>query len=268
MISYVAYFAIFYGSILFLVSVVLIILLKIPLQKLTDLLESVFHFRTVRNLENRYIIINVCNDKFELSKTVWSRIPFIIALGMCLLVIILVFIEGCIFSARHVYAKKQCSDRIPNCYLFKARFTSLEPFYQYVCEGDHPVIPANMSANYAVCYGFVLPDQTSIDLLNQLGVCTGILQLVDYIYPLAYRWGRRKSGRAVLLTTVIVLIATEIFVLAHEWNISFMTIVLLTLAEVLIGTILYLQYRKVKYPINDDRVGTYIPLDSCNSDDA
>ena len=268
MISYGAYFGIFYGFIFFIVFLGLFILVKLPLRRLTDLLESVFHFRPVRNLENRYIIINVCNDKFELSKTIWSRFPFIVVLGMCLLVIILVFIEGCIFSARHVYAKKLCSDRIPNCYLFRSRFTSFEPFDQYVCQGDQPVIPANISANYAICYGFVLPDQTSIDLLNQLGVCTGILQLVDYVYPLAYRWGRHKAGRAFLLLMLVGLISGQILIFAHEWNISFMTVVLFTLIEVLIGTILYLQYRKVKHPINDNRVGSYMELDSCNTDEA
>lgn len=268
MISYGAYFAIFYGSIVFLVTAGLIILLKLPLKRLVDLLESVFHFRPTRNLSNKYIVIDVCHDKFELSGTIWSRIPFIVAIGMCLLVIILVFIEGCIFSSRHVYSNKLCSDRIPNCYLFKKRFASFEPVYRYECEPDKPVIPQNMTGSYAICYGFVLPDQTSIDVLNQLGVCTGILQLVDSIYPLAYRWCRRKSGRAALLTLLFSLIVIEIIVFSHEVNISFMTVVLLTLTQVLIGTILYLHYRKVKYPVNDHRVGSYIELDSCNAEDA
>ena len=238
------------------------ILFKVPVEILSNMLESVFHFRRIRDIQGKLIVIDVCNDNFKLSQTIRSRFPFVIALGTCLLVSILVFVEGCIFSSRHVYGTKSCSDRIPNCYLFKSRFSSFEPFTEYVCEPDHPVLPNNGTAEFAVCYGFVLPDQTAIDFLNQLGVCTGILSLIDSIYPLVYRAGRKKWGRACLLFLLLTLIIIEILVLSHEINISFITIILITLAEVLMLTVLYLHYRKSRNTIDLDQVGTYIPLDS------
>ena len=260
MLSYPAYVAIFYGSTFGIILIGFIILFKLPLRRLVIILESVFHFKEVRSIGDELITIDVCDDPFELSKTIASRIPFIIALGMCLLVIILVFVEGCVFSSRQIFAKKLCSDRIPYCYLFRTRLTSFQPMSVYECEPDKPVIPPNVTANHAVCYGFVLPDQSSIDLLNQLGVCTGILSLVDSLYPVAYRFASRKRGRITLLILLIVVLLTEIIVLAIELNISFITIVLLTLMAVLIGTILYLQYRKVKHPVNISRTGAYKPL--------
>ena len=247
MLSYGTYTAIFYGSLCGLVIVGFVILYMLPLRRLAILLEAVFHFEKVQDVDDGSIVINVCKDHFALSKTVANRTPFIIALGMCLLVIILVFIEGCIFSTRHIYSKKLCSERIPNCYLFKTRYTSITPFYQFVCEADQPVISANVTANHAVCYGFVFPEQSSIDILNQLGVCTGILSLVDSIYPLGYKVARRKRGRTALLALVIVLFIVMVLILTNELNISFITIILLTLAEVLLGTILFLHYRKSKH---------------------
>ncbi|CAF3450705.1 unnamed protein product [Rotaria sp. Silwood1] len=241
-----------------------IILFKLSLQRLVILLESVFHFKQVRNIGKDYIVIDVCGDQFEISRTISSRLPFVFALGMCLLVTILVFIEGCIFSTRHVYSTKACSDRMPNCYLFKSRFTSFRPLYEFVCEPDKPVIPSNMSASYAVCYGFVLPDQSTIDILNQLGVCTGILSLVESLYPLAYKFGRQKYGRICVILLLSAMVITEIIILAMQLNISFMTIILLTLTEVLLISIFILHYRNVKYPTNLNRVGSYIEMKDIN----
>jgi hypothetical protein len=266
MLSYGAYAAIMFGTISVIVLIGAIILLKIPLPRLVMLLESVFRFKQQRNIGNDYVVIDVCDDKFELLDTISSRLPFVFALGMCILVAILVFIEGCIFSTRHVYSTKVCSIRTPNCYLFTTDLSAFKPLYNFVCEPDEPVIPSNMSASYAVCYGFVLPDQSSIDILNQLGVCTGILSLVESLYPLAYKFGREKYGRICLIILLVILVVSEIIVLSIQWNISFITIILVTLAEVLLFNIFFLQYRRMTSSRHLDQVpvGSYINLDDVN----
>lgn len=265
MLSYGAYSAVLFGSILFLVTAGALILLMLPLRKLLTLLESVFSFKEVRCIGDDYIVINVCGDHFEITKRILSRLPFVFAVGMCLLVSILVFIEGCVFSTRHVYSTKECSPRTPNCYLFESYLTSFKPLYEFVCEPAKPVIPSNMSASYAVCYGFVLMDQSTIDVLNQLGVCTGILSLVESLYPLAYRFGRKSYGRISLIILICVLILLEILILSIQLNITFMTIILLTLTEALIITIFILYHVKAKHPVNLKRVGNYMELQDINA---
>jgi hypothetical protein len=260
MLSYGVYAVILFGSLFLLVSVGLLILFKLPLRRLAILLESVFHFKEVRNLGDQYIVIDVCGDQFEISKSILSRFPFVSALGTCLLVSILVFLEGCVFSTRHVYSNKLCPERTPNCYLFKARFTSFRPIFEFVCEPDQPTIPSNMSASYAVCYGFVLPDQSTIDILNQLGVCTGILSLVDSVYPLAYKLARLRHGRICLIILLGAMVIVEITILSIQLNVSFMTIILLTLTVVLLSNIFLLQYRKAQRPVTVSRVGSYIEM--------
>lgn len=264
MLPYGAYAAIMFGSITVIILAGFIILLKLPLTRLVSLLESVFRFKQVRNIGDDYIVIDVCDDKFELVNTLMSRLPFIFALGMCLLVAILVFIEGCIFSTRHVYAKRECSTRTPNCYLFTEDLSAFQPLYNFVCEPNKPVIPSNMSASYAVCYGFVLPDQSSIDILNQLGVCTGILSLVESLYPHVYKFANKLSGRICLIILFIVLLILEIIVLSIQINITFMTVILLTLTEVLLLNIFFLHHRRIKTPPNQNRVGSYIELNEAN----
>jgi len=264
MLPFGAYAAILFGTLTFIILVEGFILLKLSLPRLVTLLESVFHFKQIRQIGNDYVVIDVCGDRFELLNTIWSRLPFLFALGMCLLVVILVFIEGCIFATRHVYSTRECSIRTPNCYLFSEDLSGFHPLYNFVCEPNQPVIPSNMSASYAVCYGFVFPDQSSIDILNQLGVCTGILELVKNLYPLAYRFGREKLGRICLIILLSVLIIVEITVLSIQLNITFMTIILLTLAEVLMLNIFFLHYKRIKTTTNLERVGSYIDVDDVN----
>ncbi|CAF1404539.1 unnamed protein product [Rotaria magnacalcarata] len=264
MLSYGVYAALLFSSLFIIVLGGAIVLLNLPLRKLVTLLQSIFHFTEVRSVSNDYIIIDVCGDEFEISKKLWNRLPLVFALGMCLLVTILVFIEGCIFSTRHVYSTKVCSERVPNCYLFKSQLTSFKPLYEFVCEPNQPVIPSNMSASYAVCYGFVLPDQSSIDILNQLGVCTGILSLVESVYPLAYKFAHKKYGWISLIILFCALVILETTILAMQLNITFMTIILLTLTQVLIITIFILHYRKVHHPDNISRVESYIELNDVN----
>ena len=264
MLSYGAYSGILFGSISVIVIIGAILLFKIPLTRLVSWLETVFEFKPIRNVGDQYVVIDVCEDKFELTTTIWSRLPFVFTLGMCMLVVILVFIEGCIFSTRHVYSKKECSTRTPNCYLFKSDLSQFRPLYDFICEPGLPVIPSNMSASYAVCYGFVLPDQSSIDVLNQLGVCTGILELVRYLYPLVYRSGRGRIGRIVLVVLLGALVTVEIIVLSIQLNISFITIILMTLGEVLMINILILHYKRMKNPPTLSRIDSYIPLIEIN----
>jgi hypothetical protein len=264
MLPYGAYAAILFGSIAVIVIAGAFILLKISLPRLVGLLGSMFHFKQVRNIGSDYVVIDVCEDKFELVNTISSRLPFVFAVGMCLLVSILVFIEGCIFSTRHVYSTRVCSIRTPNCYLFVTDLSAFHPLYNFVCEPDLPVIPSNMSASYAVCYGFVLPDQSSIDILSQLGVCTGIQELVRALYPLAYKFGRKKRGRVCLIILLSLLVILEIIVLSIQINISFTTIILITLVQVLLIIIFILHYRRMKNPSSQDRVGSYIPIDDVN----
>lgn len=260
MLSYGVYAVVLFGSLFVIVAIGLFILFKLPLHRLVVLLQSFFQFKEVRSLRNEYAVIDVCGDHFEISKGLVSRFPFVSALGMCLLVSILVFLEGCVFSTRHVYSTKLCPERTPNCYLFKAQLTSFRPLAHFVCEPDKPTIPSNMSASYAVCYGFVLPDQSSIDILNQLGVCAGIISLVESLYPLAYKFARLRYGRICLMLLLAGMVIVEIVILSIQLNISFMTIILLTLTEVLLSNIFLLQYRKARHPPNLNRVGPYIEM--------
>ncbi len=83
MLSYGVYAAIMFGSIAIIVLLGAIILLKMPLPRLVTLLESIFRFKQVRNIGNDIVVIDVCDDKFELINTMSSRLPFVFALGMC-----------------------------------------------------------------------------------------------------------------------------------------------------------------------------------------
>ncbi|CAF3969530.1 unnamed protein product [Adineta steineri] len=99
-------------------------------------------------------------------------------------------------------------------------------------------------------------NQTTIDIINQLGICSGILAIVETAYPLTYRFGHHPIGMICLVCLNCgILIAEVIFTIIH-FQISYMTFILMNLMAFLITTIIYLQYKKqVKSqgPLQDNR---------------
>ena len=174
MLEYSAFAAVLLSSVFALTLIGFVILLVLPVRQLVRLLESLFRFRQVSYDTDNVAIIDVCGDYFEVSKTLASRVPFAIAIVMCLMVAILLFTNACIFSARHIFATTLCSEQIPYCYLFKERYTSFIPYNHSECQPNKIVVPANMPTGYAQCYGFVLFNQNAADILEQIGICTSI----------------------------------------------------------------------------------------------
>lgn len=243
MLSYTAHTIIFFGYMVGIVGVGTIILLILPFTRFVGLLKLLFSFESKESNDQKHIVIDVCGDNFDVENKISSRFPFAVAVGTCLFVSIVVFIDGCVFSTRHVYFTKECSERIPNCYLFQSNVSKIRPVNEFVCETYQPVIPSNMSDSFAVCYGFVLPAQSTMDVLNQIGVCQGLLYFIDYLYPLCYRFGRYKMGRICLILLLVLFVPLEGILLAAEVNVSLMTIIILASAIALFGSILFLQFR-------------------------
>ncbi|CAF3988095.1 unnamed protein product [Adineta steineri] len=221
------------------------ILLKLPTKRFAQLFDSLFGFK-IQNDADHIIIINICGDNFELSKKLTSRIPFALVLSMCLMVIVVVFIDGCILSMRFMYSNELCSENTPYCYLFKTRLSWYHSFHNLVCQPNESVVSSNISADHVLCYGFIVSNQTTIDIINQLGICSGILAIVETAYPLIYRFGHHPIGMICLVCLNCGILIAEVIFAIIQFQISYMTFILMNLMAFLITTIIYLQYKKRK----------------------
>ena len=262
MLSYTVHTIIFLSYVFVIVTVVGLILLKLPFPQFVSLLETIFGFTHEGSIENSSVAIDLCGDKFDLQKKLSNRLPFILGVGAAILISIVLFVDGCVFSTRRIYNTKECVTRTPNCYIFQSNVSKFQPVYEFVCESDQPVIPSNMSHGFALCYGFVIFEQASIDVIYQMGLCQTVLWLIEYYFPPLYRISHYKRGYICISLLLLICVVVECILIAGEWNVSLLTMILLASFIVLLGKILFLRYRLVKTTYNLFRRQEYHDLEN------
>lgn len=251
MISYSVFAALVFGVQTALTLISCIILLMLPIERLVQLTHSLFGFNQIHNNSKEIIVLDVYGDKYELSTKLSSRLPLALVLSMCLMLLLVVLTDGCIFSMRLIYENELCSDAFSYCYLFQSRFSLYKVIDQFACQPNELVISSNVSASHALCYGFILPSQTTIDFLNQLGICTGILSIVRTLYPFIYRLARHRIGTICLIFVILGIFAAEIIFIILQFRISYVTLILVTLLLVLLTTIVLIHFKRRKIRRSD-----------------
>ncbi|CAF1602441.1 unnamed protein product [Adineta ricciae] len=216
----------------------------LPIKRLVQLTHSLFGFKQIHNNSKEIIVLDICGDKYELSTKLSTRLPLTIVLSMCLMLLMVILTDGCIFSMRLIYPNELCSDEFSYCYIFQSRFSLYKVVDQFACQPSEPVISSNVSASHALCYGFILPNQTTIDVLNQLGICTGILSIVRTLYPCIYRLARHRIGTICLIFVILGILATEIILIILQFNISYVTLTLVSLILLLLTTIILIHFKR------------------------
>lgn len=105
-----------------------------------------------------------------------DRLIMVLALVSIFLIVDAIFINGCVLSIDSLTVGQVCPDKPKDCFIYDS-LVSMSPSQSFVCTPGEPVIPINSSAYRTFCYGYILGDQKTVDILNQLGICTGILTL-------------------------------------------------------------------------------------------
>ena len=246
MLPFGAVTGLFIGLELGLFFISCIILIKIPVEKLARLCNALFGFKHLPSDTDGTTLIDVCGDRYELSTKLSTRVPFAVMFSMCFMVIAVIFIDGCVFSPKYIFPGQLCQEQFPYCYLFQSRFSLHYSPDQLVCQPNEPVLNSNTSLTRALCYGFLLPSQSTVDILNQLGVCSGILAIIKVLYPLGYRFGRRRIGGICLVGLSSGIVLLEIGLTLMQHSLSIMTLVLLNMMAFLLLTIVYIHWKRRK----------------------
>jgi hypothetical protein len=246
MLPFGALLALFIGTELVLFFIFCVVLIKLPMEKLARLCYALFGFKPVWSDTDQTISINICGDRYELSTKLSTRIPLAVTFSMCFLVIAVVFADGCVFSGRYLLPSQPCLDQFPHCYLLDSGFSLYPVTGQLVCQPNELVISSNMSAARALCFGFLLPSQSTVDILNQMGVCSGIFSIVKVLYPFVYRFGRRHMGAICLICLSCGIFVTEILLVIMQYSLSVVTFVLLSSTAFLLDTVIYIHWRRRK----------------------
>ena len=145
---------------------------------------------------DRHILIKLGRTYMKIENRVY-RLIWVFLLGFIYSVISMIFLDQCVFTTYVLGVNQLCFPDTPNCYIFNSRWT-LSTNVSFVCIHNEPVIPANSSGVLALCWGYILPDQTAVSIINQLGISTSLVGLFAFVFWIFSHMARSLLGVIIL----------------------------------------------------------------------
>jgi len=251
MLSVGAYMGILLPIYLIIPALFGLVLMLIPVRRLADLTKMVFGVEENSEKETDQIIINFHGNEVNMENRL-GRLKMVMALVSLFAMVNVVFIDGCVLSTDTLTVGQVCPNQPKDCFIYDSPF-STSPSESFVCSPGDPVIPANSSAYRAFCYRYILSGQKTIDILNQLGICTGVLSLsANVLWALCWMasqwWG--------LLIQFVLVIGGFVAILVIQFArvpYELLTLILVGLCLILIATAIYIVLGNQKEKIHPDR---------------
>jgi hypothetical protein len=208
MLSYGTYIGILLPLYMVIPLVFLVTLALIPVKRLTEIIKMVLAIEKDPQANPDTISIDFHGTKMDLKESA-DRCKLIITLFLIFCIVNILFIDGCVISIDYLTPGQTCSDKPKDCFIFESR-TSTISSQPFICDSGEVGIPVNSSVFCAVCFRYILGDQKAVDILNQLGICTGVISLsANILWLLCWMVSHQRSRLILLLIfTVISVIAT------------------------------------------------------------
>lgn len=127
----------------------------------------------------------------------YQCVKWVLLLSSIYSAISIVFLNQCILATVVLGVDQPCLDGTQNCYVFRSTWT-LSVSKSFVCSIAQPVVPASSSGVMAVCWGYILSAQTAANILNQLGISTGLIGLSAFTFWVLQHVARHPI-RAIIL---------------------------------------------------------------------
>lgn len=175
------------------------------------------------------------------SNTPTKRVVNIIGGYFCFLAIltltitaILIF-QGCVLMNTRILPNDGCPDYPVDCFVFNG--SSHEPINESIsfhCNPtNHTYFPDNLSDPTALCFGWIIRLQTTKEILDQLGVCTGLLGLFTTLLAIIIYLGKTKKNLILCLIFIACCITTIVLLIVYKWSFSPLSYAVLILGAAL-----------------------------------
>lgn len=225
MLSYGGYIGIWmsiYISIFFLFFITLALIRNGLFAKILKVTLSI----DVKLKSNRCIHVKLGRTCKEIKNRV-DRLIWISLLGFIYSIITMVFVDQCVFATYVLGVGQLCFPDKPNCYVFNLRWT-LSTNLSFVCIPNEPVIPTNSSGVLALCWGYILPNQTTVSILNQLGISTSLIGLFALVFWIFSHIAKSRLGVILLSILNLIVLIGLILLSFSEAPYGVITILIIT----------------------------------------
>ncbi|CAF2990404.1 unnamed protein product [Rotaria sp. Silwood2] len=168
----------------------------------------------------------------------WVAWSFAALAAMILSFTGMTFFQGCFLASARLFPNDECPDYPMDCFVSNRTHR-----IRFHCNpSSEAVFPGNITNQIAWCFGWVINLQTTKSILDQLGVCTGLMGLFTTVLAIIVYLG--KSVITLVISVILFASGTVgiIISLEFKWSYSPLTVYVLVLGISLgiFGIVLYM----------------------------
>ena len=189
-------------------------------------LNTTFKIAKVSNNEKN-IVVDIYGKKMDFSTHRKLRISLKILAVICLHIISVVFVDGCILSTSILSEDAKCPS-LSETICFHSELYARLNTKQFFCPPDEPLASANLTTGTVICYTWMIKYQGVGSVLNQLGICSSILMLLGLTFKCLYTLAHWKIWGTLLTIALGLALITVlcVFTALLPTAISFLAFVL------------------------------------------
>ncbi|CAF1201092.1 unnamed protein product [Adineta ricciae] len=192
-----------------------------------------------------------CSD-CKCTRNRWIAFLFCLLGAMTLSITAILLFQGCILSNARVVPDGDCPEFEMDCFIFNDTTSLSSPINQSVSFHCFPNNKTQFLSNsqdvIGWCYGWIIRFQSTKSVLDQLGVCTGLIGLFTTILAIIIYLG--KTIKNLVLCSLIILscLITIILLPVFKWSFAPISFAVLSLGIALgvFGILLYIISPKPK----------------------
>ncbi len=175
---------------------------------LSELIEKMFE---IIRLDHQKLKMNFYGIQIDLTSSRRFRLSLTCQLSFITWIIILLFTDGCIMQVHYLSKKDLCPIQTSDCFTIGKLSTD----ERIVCQPGQ--VLSNLTSSNVVCFIWVYAEQNTLNILNQIGICSSVFSLLCVTFKCSCRMSRKCWGFILLI--LLLLTCISIFIVSLIINI-------------------------------------------------
>jgi hypothetical protein len=175
---------------------------------LAELIEKMFE---IIRTDHQNFKMNFYGIQIELTTSRRFRLSLASQLSFITWITILLLMDGCVMQVHYLSTKDLCPIPISDCFTIGKLSTN----ERVVCQSGQ--ILSNLTSSNVVCFIWVYAEQNTLNILNQIGICSSVFSLLCHTFKCSCRMSRKWWG--LILLILLVLACQSLFIISLIINI-------------------------------------------------
>jgi hypothetical protein len=148
-------------------------------------------------------------------------------------------LDGCIMQVQHLSSQDLCPLQAVDCFMIGQSLSH----ERIVCQPGE--IISNSTTYHPICFIWVYADQSTTNVLNQIGICSSVFSLLCYVFQCSCRISRKWWGLVLIIILVVACVTLLIVLFIIELQVSLTAkLLLLAVSCLMINVIQLFQFTR------------------------